>query len=284
MRIKPTTTTIHINSMYLQGEGNYQDQQRFYNPTMPIAGDAEASLPYLIEAINRAVSSERKAQNTARASHFADSWAKHRQGAIAVAGFAWDASPISVPRMFAEVHNLVKGDAFSIVSTTGQQGSWPQRLWDLDQPYHYNGGSGAYGVGYGMPAAVGAALAARDQGRYAINFQPDGDMMVQPGSLWTAAHHKIPLLTVMHNNRAWHQEAMHLQRIANRRERQPEHATLGTLINNPNIDFAKMAESFGVHGEGPISDPNQLGPAIARALKVVKSGLPALVDVVCQPR
>ncbi|HEV8020141.1 MAG TPA: thiamine pyrophosphate-dependent enzyme, partial [Candidatus Lustribacter sp.] len=135
-----------------------------------------------------------------------------------------------------------------------------------------------------MPAAVGAALAARDQGRYAINFQGDGDLMVQPGSLWTAAHHKIPLLTIVHNNRAWHQETMHLQRMANRRERQPEHATVGTLINNPNIDYARMAESFGVHGEGPISNPDQLGPAIARALKVVKSGLPALVDVVSQPR
>jgi acetolactate synthase-1/2/3 large subunit len=77
---------------------------------------------------------------------------------------------------------------------------------------------------------------------------------------------------------------MHLQRIANRRERQPEHATLGTLINNPNIDYAKMAQSFGVYGEGPISNPDQLGPAIARALKVVKNGMPALVDVVSQPR
>jgi thiamine pyrophosphate-dependent acetolactate synthase large subunit-like protein len=284
MKIKPNATTIHINSMYLQGQGNYQDQQRFYNPTMPIAGDAEASLPYLLDAIARAITSERKAQNTARAARFADSWTKHRQDAIAAAGFGWDASPISLPRMHAEVHGLVKGDVFSIVNSTGQMGSWPQRLWDLDQPYHLNGGSGASGVGQQMPAAVGAALAARDQGRYAINFEGDGDLMVQPGSLWTAAHHKIPLLTIVHNNRAWHQETMHLQRMANRRERQPEHATVGTLINNPNIDYARMAESFGVHGEGPISNPDQLGPAIARALKVVKSGLPALVDVVSQPR
>ena len=284
MKIKPNAATIHINSMYLQGQGNYQDQQRYFNPTMPIAGDTEASLPYLIEAINRAITSERKAQNTARAARFSAAWTKRRQDTIAFAGYGWDASPIALSRMYAEVHNQVKGDPFSIVGQTSQQGSWPQRLWDLDQVYHYNGGSGASGVGYNMPAAVGAALAVRDQGRYAINFQGDGDMMVQPGSLWTAAHHKIPLLTIMHNNRAWHQEVMHLQRMANRRERQPEHATVGTLINNPNIDYAKMAESFGVHGEGPISNPDQLGPAIARALKVVKSGMPALVDVVSQPR
>jgi acetolactate synthase-1/2/3 large subunit len=284
LKIKPTTTTVHLSSMYLQGQGNYQDQQRFYNPTLPIAGDAEASLPYLIDAINRAVTSERKAQNTARAARFADAWTKRRQNDIATAGYGWDASPIALPRLYAELHNLVKNDAFSIVGPTSQMGSWPQRLWDLDQPWHLNGGSGASGVGYQHPAAVGAAIAVRDQGRYAINVNGDGDFMVQPGALWTAAHHKIPLLTIVHNNRAWHQEAMHLQRIANRRERQPEHATLGTLINNPNIDYAKLAESFGVYGEGPISNPDQLGPALARALKVVKSGLPALVDVVSQPR
>jgi thiamine pyrophosphate-dependent acetolactate synthase large subunit-like protein len=77
---------------------------------------------------------------------------------------------------------------------------------------------------------------------------------------------------------------MHVQRIASRRERQPERAKIGTLIGDPNIDYAKTAESFGVYGEGPITQPDQLGPAIARALKVVKSGMPALVDVVTQPR
>jgi thiamine pyrophosphate-dependent acetolactate synthase large subunit-like protein len=186
--------------------------------------------------------------------------------------------------MVAEVHAKVQGDDFSIVSGTFYQGGAPNRLWDLDKYHHLSADGGAYGVGSGLPAAVGAALAARDAGRYSINFQGDGDFMVAPGSLWTASHHKIPLLTIVHNNRAWHQETMHLQRMANRRERQPEHAKVGTMIDNPNIDYAKTAESMGVHGEGPITQPEQLGPAIARALKVVKSGMPALVDVVAQPR
>jgi acetolactate synthase I/II/III large subunit len=284
MKIKPTTTVISINSMYMQGAGNYQDQQRFYEPTMAIAGDVEATLPYLIDAVNRAATSERKAQNVARAARFSDAFTARRTATIAQAGYGWDASPISLARMYAEVHNAVKNDDFTIVSSTGQQGSWPQRLWDLDKHYHYCGGSGASGVGQGLPGAVGAAIASRDQGRYSINFQGDGDFMVAPGTLWTASHHKVPLLTMMHNNRAWHQETMHLQRMANRRERQPEHAKVGTLIDNPNIDFAKMAQSFGVYAEGPITQPDQLRAAIARALKVVKNGMPALIDVVSQPR
>jgi thiamine pyrophosphate-dependent acetolactate synthase large subunit-like protein len=285
MRIKPDCTVISINSLYNQGAGNYQDQQRPWQPAMAIAGEAEASLPYLNAAVASALTADRKAQNAARAAHFADAFTARRQTNLAQAAVGWDATPISVARMVMETYALIKNDDFSLVSATGFQSNWPQRLWDLTKHHQYNGDSGAYGVGYGMPAAVGAALAARDQGRYSVNFQGDGDFLVSPGSLWTAAHHKIPLLTIMHNNRAWHQETMHVQRVADRRERQPEHARTGTLIGDPNIDFAKMAQSFGVYADDkPVTDPTQLSAALARALKVVKSGMPALVDVISQPR
>jgi acetolactate synthase-1/2/3 large subunit len=284
IKIKPTCTVISINSMYNQGAGNYQDQQRFFEPAMAIAGDSESSMPYLNDAVNRAMTGDRKSQNAARAAHFSEAFTKRRLADLQQASLGWDAIPISVARMCQETYGLIKHDDFSLVSATGFQSQWPQRLWDLNKYHHYNGDSGAYGVGYGMPAAVGAALAARDQGRYSINIQGDGDLMVGPGSLWTAAHHKIPLLTIVHNNRAWHQETMHVQRMADRRERQPEHAKVGTLIGNPDIDYTKLAQSFGVYADGAVTQPGQLGAALARALKVVKSGMPALVDVVSQPR
>ena len=59
---------------------------------------------------------------------------------------------------------------------------------------------------------------------------------------------------------------------------------IGSELTNPNIDYAKMAQSMGVYAEGPITNPKDLGPAIARALAVVKKGEPALVDVVTQVR
>jgi len=57
---------------------------------------------------------------------------------------------------------------------------------------------------------------------------------------------------------------------------------IGTTIDNPFVDYAKLAQAYGVWGEGPVTDPSQLAPVFKRALAVVKSGLPALVDVVCQ--
>jgi len=71
-------------------------------------------------------------------------------------------------------------------------------------------------------------------------------------------------------------------------------STVGTLASSMThefnnilttiINYAKMAETYGMYSEGPISDPKDLGPALKRAIAKVKSGEPALVDVVTQPR
>lgn len=108
--------------------------------------------------------------------------------------------------------------------------------------------------------------------------------MYSPGVLWTAAHHRIPLLTIMHNNGGYHQELTHLQRMGARHNRGLTRAHIGTTLAEPGIDFAKLAQAQGVHAEGPISDPQALGPAIARAIAVVKRGDPALIDVIAEPR
>ena len=108
--------------------------------------------------------------------------------------------------------------------------------------------------------------------------------MYAPGIIWTMAHAHIPLLSVMQNNRAYHQEVMHVQRMANRHNRGVTRADIGTTLKYPNIDYAKVAQGMGVHAEGPITDPNELGPAIRRAIEVVKSGEPALIDAVTEPR
>ena len=162
---------------------------------------------------------------------------------------------------------------------------WPLRLWNFDKPYQYLGASGGAGIGYGAPAAVGAALANKKHGRLSVSIQNDGDLMYAPGVLWTAAHHQIPLLTVMHNNRAYHQEVMHVQRMANRHNRGVTRAAIGTTLENPNIDFAKTGPEHGrVRRRTDHAIRRISGRRFARRSKSVKRGEPALVDVVTQPR
>src|SRR5262249_57613470 len=104
---------------------------------------------------------------------------------------------------------------------------------------------------------------------------------------WTATQHRMRRRFVMQNNRAYQQEGMPLQRMANRRQRGMEiaHAGLpGSVISDPNVDFAQLARSMGAYGEGPISNPKDLRPALLRAVARVEKGEVALLDTLTQPR
>jgi thiamine pyrophosphate-dependent acetolactate synthase large subunit-like protein len=275
---------VTISSSDLLTKSNYQDFGAYAEVDLAISGDAEASLPALVEACKRLITSDRARVFHERGARLADASRRSAEEALNQAAWGWDASPITTARLSAELWNEIKREDWSLVSDVTFLSFWPTRLWDFDKHYQYIGGQGAYGIGYGAPAAVGAALANKKHGRLTVNIQCDGDLNYAPGVLWTAAHHHIPLLTIMHNNRAYHQERMYVQDMAARAERGIDRANIGTAITDPNIDYAMLAKAYGVYSAGPIENPKDLAPAIRTAIEVVKRGEPALVDVVTQPR
>ena len=283
-RVRPGTRLISISAVDLNTKSNYQDFQRYPEVDIAMAADAEATLPSLIEACRKLLTDDRRRIFQERRVRLEQAHARSREVARAEAAHGWNASPVSTARMVAELGAVIKNEDWSLVSESGNSSGWVFRLWDFDKHYQYLGDAGGAGVGYGAPAAVGAALANKKHGRLSVNIQADGDLLYAPGVLWTAAHHRIPLLSVMHNNRGYHQELMHIQRMANRRQRGITNTSTGSVILDPNVDFAKVAQGLGVYAEGPITNPNDVGPALLRALAVVKKGEPALVDVVTQPR
>jgi acetolactate synthase-1/2/3 large subunit len=92
------------------------------------------------------------------------------------------------------------------------------------------------------------------------------------------------MLTVMHNNRAWHQEYMFVEYMAGVRGRGADRAEIGSTLRDPFIDYAKMAATYGMAGEGPIHDPAKLSAALQRGVASVKRGEPYMIDVITQPR
>ena len=275
---------ISISSLDLFMKSNIQDFQPLSQADLAISGDAEATLPSLIEEVKRQITADRKRVFEERGKKIAEAHAKQREQAIAEARYGWDSSPISLARLAAELWPLIKNEDWSLVGWQGFIGGWPGRLWNMDKHYHYIGGQGGGGIGYNAPASVGAALANRKYGRLSINIQTDGDLNYAPGVLWTAAHHKIPLLTIMHNNRGYHAEVMFVQRMAAQRNRGVDRAHIGTRLIEPNINYAKMAETYGLTGIGPISDPKDMAAAFKRGIEIVKKGEPVVIDTITQPR
>jgi acetolactate synthase-1/2/3 large subunit len=276
--------TISISAEHLFQHSNIHDFGRYSEVDLVIAADAEATLPALIEEIRRLVTPERKSAFQARGSRIAAAHKEIHARLVEDARYGWNASPVSVARMIAELGAQIKNDDWAIVSGHQFTGDWQRRLLNFDKPYRYNGDCGGFGIGYDTPASVGAALANKKQGRLSIGIVGDGDLNYAPGVLWTAAHHQIPLLLIVHNNRAYHQEVMIIQRMAGNRGRGSGRSHLGNVIQNPNINYAQMAKSYGMYSEGPVENPGELAAAYSRALARVRAGEPALIDVVSQPR
>jgi acetolactate synthase-1/2/3 large subunit len=283
--VKKGVKVISISTHDLLVHSNYQDFQRYVAADINIAADAQTTLPFLIEAVQREMSPDRKNPIAMRGEKLREAYRGLAERARNEAALAWDTSPISSARMYMELWDQLKKEDWALVSDAGFSSRWPHRLWPLEKHYRFIGGSGGYGVGYQPVAALGAALAHRDAGgRVVVSVTGDGEFNMAPHTLWTAAHHGIPYLTIIQNNRAYHQEVMHVQRMANRHNRGLRNVPIGTTIDNPNIDYAKIAQGYGAVGIGPINDPNDLSDAFRKGIAAVKAGQPVLIDVVMQPR
>jgi len=279
---KPDVKIITIGMNDVSIRSNYQDFQRFLSVEMAIPGEAQACMPILTDYILKNATAAQKASFEARREPMKKRWELQLKDAKEGAALGWDASPISTARLAMETFEVIKNEPWCLA--VSDRIAWARKLWPTTEYHQMLGGSGGQGVGYGLPASVGAALANKALGRMTVTFQPDGDLLYAPGALWTAAHHKIPLLMVMHNNGGYYQEVMHLQRMASLHNRRTDQAWIGNSLRNPDIDYAKIAQGMGVWAEGPIKDPAQLKGALQRALAEVKKGRPALLDVVCQAR
>ena len=280
------TTDIRFAGILVPGRRGFGGPEE--KSATPMVADAEASLPLIIEEVKRQLTSDQKARIQDRASKHARANHEARVTALEQAVEAkkagWNATPISTARVYAELWPLIMNEDWCFASPSPFSGAHNNQLWDHNKPYSYLGGQGAGGMGYGAPACVGAALAAKNRNRIVVNVQTDGDLNYAPGVLWTAAHHKLPMLSVMHNNRAWHQEYMFIEYMAGVRGRGAERAHIGSVLRDPFINYAKMAESYGMAAEGPLTDPTKLSAALKRGVASAKRGEPYLIDVITQPR
>lgn len=254
--------------------------QQLARNTAEVLADPAGFLRDLVSAIS-ATASERTRVSDLQA-HLASLLDPHRAGwhdAIA----SQEPDDAIAPAALASVLRDVLGSE-PVVLVNGSLRGWALRLWDLDAPRQWLGHSGGGGLGYGPGASVGAALAHRDQGVICVNLQADGDFMYTPGALWTAAHERVSLLTVMFNNRSYYHDELHQAAVAGERGRPEDNRGIGIRLEAPDIDYAAMAKGMGVHAIGPVTMARDVAAAVEAALAVVKTGRPALVDIVTKGR
>ena len=253
------------------------DYQRLAHADLRVLADTTLAIPALTQLLKPRISPrarDLRSRQVAQMSAAARArWAKEARE-------DWDASPITLPRLASEVWDAIKGEDW--VLTAGTLEDWTRKIWDFDKPYRHPGRS--LGTATQIGISLGVALAHRDAGRLVVDLQPDGDLMFDAGALWVAAKHRIALLVVMYNNRAYYNDWEHQIRMARQRGTPLERAHIGMDLVDPAPDFAAMAKSMGWYAEGPIEQPAEIPAALQRAIKRVKAGQPALLDTITQKR
>ncbi|HET9808434.1 MAG TPA: thiamine pyrophosphate-binding protein [Candidatus Limnocylindria bacterium] len=278
LRVAPETPIVDIGLSELRQSKWAEDLGDFQPVTLSIVADTRLALPALRALVReRGGSDDRdKRRREVGAAHRAlmDGWEREAKA-------DWGASPLTAARLTSEIWDAIKGEDWVLTANTLED--WVFRLWDIDSPKRHPGRS--FGTATQIGVSLGVGLAYRGTDTVVVDIQPDGDLMYDPGALWTAANSRIPLLVVMYNNRAYYNDFEHQIRVARHRGTPVENARVGQEIDDPAPDFAALAKSFGWYAEGPIADPDAAGPAIKRALAHVKEKrMPALVDTIVRRR
>jgi benzoylformate decarboxylase len=193
-------------------------------------------------------------------------WTAKRAGLVARFESRAKSTPIDPDWLTLQIANALPKDA--VVVNEGLTSS--RFLSDLI-PYRDRYGFHALasgGIGWGVPAAVGVALAQAP--RQVCCYSGDGSAMYSIQALWTAAHLKLPITYVIANNGGYRiikQRLLSFHGNSN---------FIGMDFADPKIDFTALAKSLGMPAEH-ITEPDAVGPALRRAFSTPG---PKLLDVV----
>jgi acetolactate synthase-1/2/3 large subunit len=177
-----------------------------------------------------------------------------------------DEVPISPYRVFTELEKAVDVSNTIITHDSGYPRDQLVPFWKSVKPRGYIGWGKSTQLGYGLGLALGAKLAAPD--KQVINVMGDAAIGMAGMDIETASRSEIPILTVVLNNGVMTHYYQHMP-----------HATEHWASNQFGGEYAKLAESLGAYGE-KVSTPDQIAPAIGRALAANQQGRPALLEMI----
>lgn len=255
---------------------------RFGGPTAPldvqVTADPKLALLELVKIVEARLGSDGETRFKERRAAVAERKSSLVAAQKSTLEARWDETPIALSRVTHEVYSAVEDRDWSLVVRNHR--TWTEGYWQFTKAGQYLGGDGGGGVGYGPGAAAGAALGLKGSGKLPVAMIGDGDFMMVPGAIWSACHHRAPLLMVLLNNTSWGNDELHQREIAVHRGRSPQTAHIGQTTRDPQVDLLAVAAGFGAVTFGPVRDPGALAGVLAEAIAQVEAGHVAVVEVI----
>jgi len=177
-----------------------------------------------------------------------------------------DETPMSPYRVFHEVMNTVDPKNTIITHDSGYPRNQLVPFWPALTPRSYIGWGKSTQLGYGLGLALGAKVAAPD--KTVINVMGDAAFGMAGLDLETGVRSQLGTITIVLNNGVMTHYTDHFP-----------HATENWKSNELGGIYSDTATSLGAHGER-ITNPNEIKPAVERALEITASGQPVLLEMI----
>jgi len=253
---------IHLDTDPWQIGKNYPAQ-------VAILGDPKATLPDITAGIGARMSVAAKAAATTRLKTASDTIKKDLEAFRAKARAMAGKTPVQPLALLEAIGRMLPKDAVVIEEILSSAPGIRQLINSNDEQSFFGLRGG--GIGWGLPAAIGAKIALPD--RPVVALVGDGSAMYTVQALWTAAHYKLPVIWVIFNNTSYRilkQRLVMLRGLAEQADN-----FVGMELTDPAVDFIGLARSLGIAGAraGTVQDATDL---IGKALK---DGKPMLIDV-----
>jgi acetolactate synthase I/II/III large subunit len=203
-------------------------------PKLSLVADARAALDALCKEVATCSRSEVEASRERRAPWWRQIRSWQQEQPFRFTGGEHEIKPQMVIR---ELHNITRGEAI-ITTDVGQHQMWAAQFYPLTRTRQWITSGGLGTMGFGLPSAVGAQLAFRDQ--LVVAIVGDGGFQMTNQELATAVQYGLPVKILVMNNgylgmvRQW--QEMFYDR------------TYSEVDISVAPDFVKLAEAYGARG------------------------------------
>jgi benzoylformate decarboxylase len=240
-----------------------------YPAEVGILGDPKATLPELTAAVRERMTSGARGAARDRLKTASDATLAAREALKAKARAAAGVTPVLPLALLDAIGDMLPRDAV-VIEEALSSAPGIRSLIRSDDPQSYFGLRGG-GIGWGLPAAIGAKLALPE--RPVVAIIGDGSALYTIQALWTAAHDRIPVVFVILNNTSYRILKQRLHALRGHAEQVDTY--VGMELIDPAVDFVSLARSFGVAAER--------AKTVAEATDLIAKGLKGntslLIDV-----
>jgi acetolactate synthase-1/2/3 large subunit len=249
--IPPSTALVHVDI-------DPQELGKVYRTAVPVWGDAKLALADLVAELGPA-NPQRGASSFTEVSAAKTKWQE-----TALPKYRSKESPLHMARVIREVQEAMPSGSI-LVADGGFAAHWSALLFDaawVGRSYIANRGHAA--IGYGLPGAIGAKLAAPDRTVFALCG--DNGFAMAALELETAKRAGANVVVVVVNNQTLGYIKALQHGLYNRRY---------ISVDFLDVDYAGLARSIGCYGQR-VTEPAALAPALSEA---IGAGVPAVLDV-----